>query len=298
MASDESRSEVERPDSEGGFDMRQLAGKRWPVPEWHFSKIEAEMRSPESKDRMMSVVKRMGAQQVPDFRTLDWDAELARFEPFDYPSYYQQPFHSVPGGYLSETAAVGDRCAMEAIYEDAHPRRSLGIREELASLVPSDARCVLDLGGGTGDGGAAIARALPDAQVTVLEASPFMIIAGRKQNAGPANLRFVRGLAEDTGLEAESVDAIAITLVLHECPDKVKSDILAECQRLLRPGGMLVLTDTAQDDLHSYRGFYEPYKEQWSVFDPVSFLRQAGFDEIEARDVAPPLWSRVARKPA
>lgn len=282
----------------GGFDMRSLAGERFPAPAWHLEKIEEEMRSPEPKDRMMRVIRRMGEQSVPDFSGIDWDAELAAFGEVGYPAYYRQPFHSVPGGYLSEAAAVGDRGAMEAIYEDAHPRKSLGVRDELAALVPLDARRVVDLGGGTGDLGAAIARRIPAADVRSIDASPFMVIAGRVQNAGVANLRLEQGFAEATGLSDASVDAVVITLVFHECPDAVKRTILAEVARILRPGGTLVLTDTPHDDLHDYRGFYEPYKDQWLVWDEQEALAEAGFVDIERRDVAPPLWSVVCRKPA
>jgi SAM-dependent methyltransferase len=279
-----------------GFDMRELAGTRWPVPEWHLETIAAEMACDAPKDRMMRVVQRMGDQAAPDFSALDWDAELARFGDLDYPTYYTQPFHSVPGGYLSEAAAVGDRAAMEAIYQDAHPRRSLGIREALAALVPSDAKVVVDLGGGTGDAGAAIARRLPDAQVRVIEASPFMVIVGRLQNGDVANLTIDQGFAEATGLPDASVDAVTITLVFHECPDKVKATILAEARRILRPGGTLVLTDTPQDDLHDFRGFYEPYKDQWAVFDPTACLVDAAFEPGAPARVAPPLWSVVATR--
>src|SRR5512138_614475 len=100
------------------FDMRQLAGTRWTPPQWHLDRIDAEMRSPEPKDRMLGVVRRMSAQAAPDFGGIDWDLELAAFavhSEADFPTYYRQPFHSVPGGYLSEAAAVGDRCAMEAL---------------------------------------------------------------------------------------------------------------------------------------------------------------------------------------
>lgn len=278
-------------------DLRKLAGSRWPVPDWHFEKIAAELASPD-KTRMLGVMARIPAQTVPDLSGIDWDRELAAFGEIEYPSYYTQPFHSIPGGYLSEAAATGDRAAMQAIYQDAHPRRCLGMRDELASLVPDGARRVVDLGSGTGDAAAAMARRLPEAQIIAIDASPFMTIAARHQNPGLAKVRFEQGFAEETGLPDASFDAVTVTLVFHECPDLAKERILAECLRVLRPAGTLVLSDTPQDDLHGYRGFYEPYKEQWLRFDPDERLARAGFEQIRKADVAPPLWSRVAQRPA
>lgn len=278
--------------------MRELAGERFPPPAWHFETIEKEMATAESKERMLGVILRISDQEVPDFSGLDWDKELARFGEIDYPTYYRQPFHSVPGGYLSEAAAVGDRGAMEAIYESDHPRKSLGIRDEIAALVPESSRSVVDLGGGTGDSGAAIARRLPDAKVRSIEASPFMMIAGAHQNAGLENLEFVQGLAEETGLGAESVDAVLIILVFHECPDEIKRAILAEALRILKPGGMLIMSDTPNEELHTFRGFYEPYREEWRRFDPEAALAEAGFVGTERKSVARSLWTVTARKPA
>lgn len=294
--SDEQRTETDS--NRGGFDMTQLAGERWPAPAWHAETIKKEMSSDTPKHKMMSVVKRMAGQTVPDFSGIDWDAELAGFEDIDYPTYYRQPFHSVPGGYLSEAAAVGDRGAMEAIYEEWHPRKSLGLRCELAALVPEDAKTVVDLGGGTGDMGAELARRLPEAQVRSIDASPFMLIAGRVQNKGIANLALEHGFAESTEIEDGSVDVVTITLVFHEVPDVIKAKILGEVFRILRPGGTLVLSDTPNDDLHGFRGFYEPYKEEWLDFDPDAALTDSGFVELVTKDVAPPLWTRIARKPA
>ena len=280
-----------------GFDMRKLAGDRWPVPDWHLEKIRDELACDDPRERMLAVMGRMGGQEAPDFSGLDWDAELRVFGEIHYPSYYRQPFHSVPGGYLSEAAAVGDRRAMEAIYQEAHPRRSLGVRDALAALVPEEAESVVDLGSGTGDAPAAVARRLPRAQVVGIEASPFMVVAGRHQNPEPANLELRQGFAESTGLATGSVDVVTITLVFHECPDTIKRTILAECRRILRPGGTLVLSDTPKDDLHGFRGFYEPYKEEWRVFEPVEWVSGAGFESVEEHDVAPPLWSVTARSP-
>ena len=125
-----------------------------------------------------------------------------------------------------------------------------------------------------------------------------MTIAARHQNGGVENVRYEHGFAEATGLPDASLDAVSITLVFHECPDKIKSDILTEVHRILKPGGTLVLTDTPTDDLHTYRGFYEPYKEQWMAFAPGTFLEAAGFVDCEDRSIASPLWSQVAQKPA
>jgi SAM-dependent methyltransferase len=292
MAGEDTRSDG----VQGDFDMRQLAGDRYPPPAWHLEKIEQEMAAPD-KTRMMRVVTRMGAQTAPDFSGVDWDRELARFQGIEFPRYYTQPFHSVPGGYLSEAAAVGDRAAMEAIYEEAHPRRSLGVREAMAALVPEQARTIVDLGGGTGDMGAAVARRLPNAQIRSIDASPFMVIAGEVQNGGLENLTLEQGFAEATGLPDDSVDVVLITLVFHECPNQIKRTILGEVQRILRPGGHLILSDTPQDDLHGYRGFYEPYKEEWLHYDPEASLLEAGFVDVERHEAAPPLWSVIARNP-
>ena len=162
---------------------------------------------------------------------------------------------------------------------------------------------MVDFGAGTGDGAAAIARRLPEAQVTAFEASPFMIIAGRVQNAGVPTCASRRGSIEQSGLRSGSVDAVAITLVLHECPNAVKRAILAEVRRVLRPGGALVLVDTAQDDLHGYRGFYEPYRKSGRRFDPDALLGRRGFAGRSKRTASPPpLWtpgraqSRVERQ--
>ncbi|MEM7339500.1 MAG: class I SAM-dependent methyltransferase [Actinomycetota bacterium] len=273
-----------------------LGSTRWPAPQSHQGLIETELATDEPMDSMVTVIGRMGSMTAPDFAAIDWDAELAPYANLEFPAYYKMPFHSVPGGWLSETAATGDRAAMEAIYADAHIDRSLGIRDELAALVPADARRVVDFGSGTGDGPAAVARRLPRAEVLGIEASPFMLTAARVQNAECPNLTLEQGFVEQSGLDDESVDAVTLTLVLHECPDQVKAAILTEAHRVLRPGGTLVLTDTPNDDLDNFRGFYEPYRLQWRSFDPDTALAAAGFSPVETNDVAPPLWSRIARR--
>lgn len=260
--------------------------------------IQTELNSSAPKDGMMRVMTRMQFQKAPALGEIDWESELATFEPIEYPQYYLQPFHSVLGGWLSELAAVGNRVAMEAVLENAHPQKSLGVREEIAQLFPEDARHILDLGAGIGDDAAAIARRLQNATVTAWEASPFMIVVGRLYHQALPNLLWKHGLAEKTELPDNSVDAINMTYLLHECPDEIKQLILAECWRVLAPGGLLVVTDSLPGDLYSYRGFFEPYKEQWLKIDPDKLLTEAGFIKVKAYQFAYSTWTRVGFKPA
>ena len=74
---------------------------------------------------------------------------------------------------------------------------------------------------------------------------------------------------------------MTICLVFHECTSEAQQAIAAEALRLLRPGGRLLLTDTPVDDLHAYRGFYEPHKENWLQFDAPAFLARCGFGDVE-----------------
>lgn len=226
-------------------------------------------------------------------------SELVQFSSLPWPEYYLMPFHSVPGGWLSAFAAVFNRTAMEAIYRDAHPQKSIGIRRDLAALVPSSSKLVVEFGAGDCDGAAAVARRLSAARIVALDASPYMLIVGRRQNSDVGNLEVCHALAEEPPFAQGSVDCVTITLVLHECSDEGKRAIVEAAFRVLRPGGTLILTDTPTNDLDTYRGFCEPYRPLWARFDPDALLAEVGFVGVSAHQVAPPafLWTRVARKP-
>jgi len=306
-------------------DMLLHAGSQFPTPKdtrwkdlWESQRpiVEKELYGVTKADqqRTMEVLQRMLKEPEADVGgKIDWDEELAKFQDLDYPSYYLLPFHSNLGGWLSINAAVNDRRAMDAIYTDCHPQKCFGVRAELAKFVPSDSRVVVDLGSGVGDGPAAVANLLPDCRVVAVEASPFMITVGRRQSRNVPNLEFHHALAEATGLEAGSADCITITLVFHECSDEGKSAIIAEAYRVLKSGGTFIFSDTPQvGDLQTYRGFHEPWQEQWLKFDTESFLASAGFVDQKQYDVTAPhleggfqvrptqqrLFTQVAKKPA
>lgn len=307
------------------MDVFLAGGSKYPTPKnprwtklWESQRDtvleELKETRPQDQKRTMQVMKKMLQQTPPDLGPdpIDWDSELAQFQELDYPSYYLEPFHSQLGGWLSQGAAMNNRQAMEAIYEDCHPHKCTGLRNELAKLVPENAKLIVDLGAGDGDGPAAVARVRGNARVIAIEASPFMTIVGRRQNRNVPNLEWRHCLAEATGLEAGSCDCVTITLVFHECSDDGKAAIIAEAHRLLRPGGVLVFSDTPPADLQTYRGLYEPWKHHWLKFDVDAFLASAGFINLQPYDLTAPaseggfqvrpneqrLFTRVASKPS
>jgi SAM-dependent methyltransferase len=238
---------------------------------------------PDSAQRTLIVNKRILEQPAPDLGgEINWEVELAKFKKLEYPEYYLQPFHSVPGGWLSKAASTINRQAMQAIYADTHPESCLGVRKDLAQLVAAgktgEGTTVVDFGCGDGDGAAAVARAFPKARVIGVDASPFMIIVGSRQNRDATNLEWLHTMAEHTGLASNSVDAVQIQLVLHECSDEARLEIGKEACRILKPGGQYIITDTPQDDLGHYRGFLEPHKDTWQKFSVATYFGATGFN--------------------
>jgi len=264
-----------------------------------FKMIQKELFSGVAKDRFVDVLFGMALQDKPKLGNIDWMKELATFHELDYPNYYLQPFHSMPGGWLNPSAAMGDRAAMESIYRSAHPRKSLGMRDAIAQFFPADAKLIYDLGAGTADQSAAIVKRLPGCEVVAVEASPFMIVVGQRTHKNVANLRYIHGMAEHADVADGSVDAVNISVVFHEIPNFAKHMLLEKAFRMLKPGGTIVLSDVPSMDLDGHRGFFEPYRLEWQSYDPGADLASVGFRDVRVHHVVAPrwMWTRTALKP-
>ncbi len=261
--------------------------------------IQKELFSGVAKDRFIEILFGMPMQAKEKLGDIDWEKELSAFEQIDYPSYYLQPFHSMPGGWLNASAAMGDRAAMESIYRSAHPQKSLGMRAAMAEFFPPDAKLIYDLGAGTGDQSAAITKRSPRAEVVCVEASPFMIVVGKRTHRDVPNLRWVHAMAENVDVSPGSVDAVNISVVFHEIPNFAKHMLLEKAFAMLKPGGTIVLSDVPPMDLDRHRGFFEPYRKEWQSYDPGADLASVGFRDVSVHHVVAPrwMWTRVAKKP-
>jgi len=147
---------------------------------------------------------------------------------------------------------------------------------------------VLDLGSGDG---AAVSWLCPRCRsLTCVDASPRMVEAAKQRLAPYAHVRALVADAHSLPFAGESFDTVMVfhTLTYAERP----VGVLAECSRVLRPGGRIVVLSL---DEHRQREVTAPYGERHAGFSPSALgalLTRAGL-----RVVSSEVACREPRKP-
>jgi len=114
------------------------------------------------------------------------------------------------------------------------------VAELALSLRPAPRR-VLDVGAGTGYLLGLLAGRLPDAaEFAGVDPAPSMIAAARDHTADE-RMRFTEGTAERLPFASGRFDLVVSTTSFDHWADQAAG--LAECARVLAPGGQLVLAD-------------------------------------------------------
>ena len=126
---------------------------------------------------------------------------------------------------------------------------ALGVGNHLrhARIEPGDT--VLDLGCGWGiDSILAARRTGPSGRVLALDFLPEMLArtASAAEQAGLDNVEPIEGEMEALPLADESVDVVISNGVINLSPRKAR--VLAECARVLRPGGEFCVADLTVDE--------------------------------------------------
>ncbi len=146
------------------------------------------------------------------------------------------------------------------------------------------------LDAGSGDGGAAGYLAPYCKSLTCIDASPRMIEAAKARLAKHPHVRTQVADVHELPFRAGSFDAVLLfhTLTYAESPERAA----AECARVLRPGGRLVLLSL---DAHEHRDITAPYGERHPGFSPRAvrtLLARAGlsvsFSDIACRESKKP----------
>lgn len=130
--------------------------------------------------------------------------------------------------------APGDRWFFRRVarfYDLVMPPARSGPLERGLALADGPVERVLDVGGGTGRA----AKAVDAPERVVIDATRSML------EGVPNGIEAVLASATDLPVADGTVDAILVVDALHHLPDHDR--VLAEADRALRPGGVLVIRD-------------------------------------------------------
>ena len=132
---------------------------------------------------------------------------------------------------------------------------------------------------GPGPGGATELLRQRVRRLTALEVDAALALALSDRFAG-GNVSVVQGDCANTGMPDESFDSIGTFTMLHHVPtDMQQHAALGEAFRMLRPGGVLIGSDSvASNDLHHFHAddTYNPVEPAWLVIQ----LLTLGFHPI------------------
>lgn len=207
-----------------------------------------------------------------------------------YPAYYLRNFHWQTDGYFSRRSARLYDPGVEFLFlgtADIMRRQIIPpITRFLRGRVGEPAR-LLDFACGTGRTLRQISVAHPELSLCGLDLSPYYIQLARELLAGVANLSLVVDNAESMPFVDDYFDIVISVFLFHELPKDARRRALAEAYRVIRPGGLLCIQDSAQrsDSPEIARvldrfavDFHEPYYKSYLRDDLQDAITDVGFE--------------------
>lgn len=229
--------------------------------------------------------------------------ELAR----DYPAYYRRAFHYQPNGYFGLGSAAIYDTQVELLFggtADVMRRQVIPPLTRAFGGRPGKLR-LLDVACGTGNVLRMLATTFPGAHLYGVDLSPHYIAFARRRLSEVTPLSLLVENAENLPFVDGHFDAVTCVYLFHELPARVRSRVISEMARVVRPGGLVVLEDSVQiadapelaERLDFFPvQFHEPFYRNYLRDDMEARVRSAGLELLEVRQA---FISKVfvARKP-
>jgi ubiquinone/menaquinone biosynthesis C-methylase UbiE len=227
-----------------------------------------------------------------------------------YPPYYRRNFHWQTDGYLSRRSAELYDVGVELLFmgtADVMRRQVIPpITRHLRSRPAEGAR-LLDVACGTGRALRQIAIAHPDLRLYGVDLSPYYLqLAAENLRDVAPDARLLTENAEALPFRDGHFDVVTSVYLFHELPRNARRHVFREMLRVLAPGGLLVIEDSAQlsesATLATVLGrfseeFHEPFYNDYLADDLASALDEVGF-QVERTEPCFVAKVVVARKPA
>ena len=225
-----------------------------------------------------------------------------------YPAYYLRNFHWQTDGWLSDRSAQLYDFGVDMLFGGAtDAMRRMALPPVVRALADHPSPAVLDVACGTGRFMVQLASALPRARRYGVDLSPFYAARARAQLSA-AHVRDASVLSENAEtlpFRDASFDAVTCVFLFHELPRDARRRVLAEIRRVLKPGGVVSICDSAQLSesasieyfLDAFADTYhEPYYKGYVRDSLEAALGEHGFADVhgEAHLVSKVVWARAA----
>jgi ubiquinone/menaquinone biosynthesis C-methylase UbiE len=225
------------------------------------------------------VVRRMRRGDYKDIPQVD----KARF-----PAYYRRTFHWQTDGYFSEHSAEVYELGVELLFRGTADVMRRQIIPPITRFVHSgeSAQRLLDIGCGTGRTLHQIARTHPAMRLWGVDLSPAYVRHARKRLADLAEVTLAVENGEQLPFADGAFDIVTSVYLFHELPRNARRNVVRDMHRVLRPGGLLVIEDSAQlaesseiaTALREFpREIHEPFYADYLADDLADVVSDAGF---------------------
>ena len=206
-----------------------------------------------------------------------------------YPAYYRRNFHWQTDGYFSDYSAEVYELGVELLFRgtaDVMRRQVIPPITQYARAHEGERLRVLDIGCGTGRTLHQISVAHPTMQLHGVDLSPAYIRAARRRLAEVPELTLAVENGEALPWSDATFDIVTSTYMFHELPRNARRNVVREMLRVVKPGGLLVIEDSAQlaesgeiaTALREFpREFHEPFYEDYLEDDLAPLVAEVGF---------------------
>ena len=163
---------------------------------------------------------------------------------------------------------------------------------------------LVDVAGGHGGFAMAMCRRHPGLRATVLDLPPSAAV-GRKivaEQGFSDRVEFREGDVFELGL-GENLDVVSVFNLIHHLPEERDRELVAMARAALRPGGALVIGDSARPEpggsmsahgaVSSLLFYAWSHSRNFSPSEVSAWLEEAGFEDVKVNQNVRSLWRMV-----